>query len=172
MRNAISPSVNAGTAGPSAVKAILLAGLVAGTLDLSGAITLYAVILDRVTATRLLQSIASGVFGKRAYEGGVGMVICGVVFHYIIAFSFTIGYFLVYPYMPFLRKQRIISGILYGIFVWAFMNLLVLPLVMGRTPPLTFISIVRAAGLLICFIGIPVSLIAHKYYSARNRVLL
>src|ERR1051326_1618917 len=113
---------------PSALKTILLAGLVAGTLDMLAAITIYSLVMNKITILRLLQGIARGAFGDSAFEEGSSMAIAGLGFHFIIAFAFAIFYFLVFPYIPFLKKQRIISGLLYGIFVWCVMNLAVLPL--------------------------------------------
>jgi hypothetical protein len=51
-------------------KTILLAGFVAGTLDLLGAIIVYAILLKKITAEKLVRGIASGVFKKQAFSGG------------------------------------------------------------------------------------------------------
>ena len=56
---------------PTALKTILLAWLTAGCLDLLGAITVYSLIMQRVTTMRLLQGIARGALGNSAYEGGI-----------------------------------------------------------------------------------------------------
>src|SRR4030095_7988244 len=101
---------------PSALKTILLAWLTAGCLDLLASITVYSLLMQRVTTMRLLQGIARGALGNSAYEGGVATAMAGVGFHFIIAFFFTVFYFFIFPYVPFLKKQRIISGLLYGIF--------------------------------------------------------
>ncbi len=78
-------------------KTILLAGFVAGTLDLLGAIIVYAILLKKITAEKLVRGIASGVFKKQAFSGGTDMVLYGIAFHYLIAFVFTIFYFLIFP---------------------------------------------------------------------------
>src|SRR4030095_4030014 len=98
---------------PSALKTILLAWLTAGCLDLLAAITVYSLIMQRVTTIRLLQGIARGALGNSAYEGGVATALAGVGFHFIIAFCFTVFYFFIFPYIPLLKKQRIVSGLLY-----------------------------------------------------------
>src|SRR5215813_7863394 len=88
---------------PSKIKNILLTWLVAGTLDLSGAILVYSIIMQVVSVSRLLEGIASGIFGAAAFNGGA-MPFLGVLFHYTIALIWTIIYFTVYPYIPFLKK--------------------------------------------------------------------
>ena len=152
---------------PSALKTILLAWLTAGTLDLLGAITVYSLIMQRVTTMRLLQGIARGALGNQAYEGGVATALAGVGFHFIIAFCFTVFYFFIFPYIPFLKKQRIISGLLYGIFVWCVMNLAILPLLHIANIPTKWNSITRGAAILMLCIGLPISLIVSRYYMSK-----
>ncbi|MBA3647100.1 MAG: DUF1440 domain-containing protein [Chitinophagales bacterium] len=152
----------------SPLKTILTSGFLAGTLDLTTALVVYSVMLQKVTATRLLQSIASGVFGKTAYDGGSEMVIFGIVLHFMIAFSFAIFYFFIYPHIPFLKKQKIISGLLYGLFAWIIMNLIILPLVFSHLSVMTPNSIVIGATILMIMIGLPISIVTSKYYNAKS----
>lgn len=152
----------------SAIKTILLTGFVAGTLDMSAALTVYSLILSVVSPIRLLQSIASGVLGQEAFAGGAPTAFLGLLFHYVIAFSWTIFFFLVFPYIPFLRKQKIISGLLYGIFVWIMMNLVVLPLSRVNQQPFTLKGVLIGAGILMICIGLPISLLIHKHYASKN----
>jgi hypothetical protein len=154
---------------PSALKTILLAWLTAGCLDLLGAITVYSLIMQRVTTLRLLQGIARGALGNSAYEGGIATASAGVGFHFIIAFCFTIFYFFIFPYIPFLKKQRIISGLLYGIFAWCVMNLAVLPLLQIASIPTKWDSIIRGAVILMFCIGLPISLIVSRYYLVKEK---
>lgn len=154
---------------PSALKTILLAWLTAGCLDLLGAITVYSLIMQRVTTMRLLQGIARGALGNSVYEGGLATALAGVGFHFIVAFCFTIFYFFIFPYVPFLKKQRIVSGLLYGIFVWCAMNLAVLPLLHIAAIPTKWDSIVRGAVILMLCIGLPISLIVSWYYLLKEK---
>jgi len=154
---------------PSALKTILVAWLTAGCLDLLGAITVYSLIMQRVTTMRLLQGIARGALGNSAYEGGIATALAGVGFHFTIAFCFTVFYFFIFPYVPFLKKQRIISGLLYGIFVWCVMNLAVLPLLHIANIPMKWDSIIRGAVILMLCIGLPISLIVSRYYILKRK---
>jgi len=152
----------------SALKTILLAWFTAGCLDLLAAVTVYSFIMKRVTSQRLLQGIARGALGNSAYEGGTATALAGVGFHFIIAFCFTVFYFFIFPYIPFLKKQRVISGLLYGIFVWCVMNLAVLPLLSIAPVPAKLDSITRGALILMFCIGLPISLIVSRYYIQRK----
>jgi hypothetical protein len=151
----------------SAWKTILMAWLTAGCLDLLAAIIVYSLIMQRVTTMRLLKGIARGALGNTAYEGGIGTALAGVAFHFTIAFCFAVFYFFIFPYVPFLKKQKIISGLLYGIFVWCVMNLAILPLLKIAPVPTKWDSIVRGAVILMFCIGLPISLIVSGYYLSK-----
>ena len=146
------------------LKTIFLAGFTAGTLDVLAAITVYSFIMNRVTPTRLLQGIASGVFGSSAFEGSYGMALAGLAFHYMIAFCFTIFFFLIFPFVPFLKNQKVLGGLLYGIFAWCVMNLAVLPLLHIANIPTKWDGIARGAIILMFCIGLPISLVVNNYY--------
>lgn len=149
---------------PSATKTILLAWAIAGTADLLSALFVYTVVLHKTTVAGILESIASGVFGKSANGGGLSMQLYGVLLHYFIALCFTVFYFLIYPYIKSIGRYRILAGILYGAFVWCVMNLVVFKIVFGRTSTLTPDSIAIGAGILMVCIGMPLSFIISKYY--------
>ena len=147
---------------------IFLSGLIAGTLDILAAVIIYAVVLEKTTAIKILQSIASGVFKKEAYTGGPKMAWYGLGFHYLIAFIFAWFYFIIYPYLPFLKKNVILSGILYGILVWIIMNLIVLPIAFPLLPEKHFdFPLLLSILILIVCIGLPIASITRKYFSFR-----
>jgi hypothetical protein len=158
---------SAPTGSSSALKTILLSGFIAGSMDMLGAILVYSDIMRKVTVLQILQGIAAGVFGKTTVSNPAIMALIGLGFHYIIAFSFATGYFLVYPFIPFLHKQKIISGLLYGIFVWAVMNFVVVPMSNAYHAPFAWPSAIRAAVILMICIGLPVSLITSGYYKSK-----
>ena len=144
----------------SPLKTILLAGFTAGTLDILAAI----ILLGKMKPVPLLKYIASGVFGQEAFTGGDEMALFGLLFHYLIAFSFAIAYFLLFPHIPLFRKHKLLSGLLYGMVVWAVMNLVVVP--MSRVPrgPLTLETVFLGMAILVVCIGLPISFIVHRYY--------
>jgi hypothetical protein len=139
---------------------ILIAGLIAGTLDILAAI----VILAQGNAIGTLKYIASGAFGKAALEGGNEMVVWGAVFHYIIAICWTAAFILLYPKLKFLHWNKWLNAIAYGLVVQTLMSLVVLPL--SNVPPRTFSlwGVTENALILMFSIGLPAALAADWFY--------
>src|SRR6202043_2257248 len=80
------------------------------------------------TIMRLMQFIASGLLGRQAFQGGVPIAFLGLGLHFVIAFGLvTVFYFARGKVAP-LRTYPVPSGIIYGLTVFAVMNLIVLPL--------------------------------------------
>lgn len=104
-----------------------------------------------------------GFFGKDAISGGTPMAICSLVFHYIISFTFTLLFFLLCSKMLWLYKNKIIAGLLYGIFAWLIMNRIVIPL----SQPFNINQAIIAAVILMACIGLPISFIIGKYYDRK-----
>lgn len=148
-------------------KVILYAGIIAATLDILAAVLFF--ILDTgKNPVVVFDYIASGVFGKAALSGGAFVAVWGLLFHYVIALSFTVFFFIVYPQIKWLQYNKWFTSILYGLFVWLVMNMIVLPL--SNTPPSTFnlLKSIRAIIILIACIGLPLTIIAGKYYSVKQ----
>ena len=69
----------------AAARAILVTGLIVGTMDI---ISAFIIALSRgSTVTRLLQFIASGLLGPPAFQGGAATAILGLALHFFIAFT-------------------------------------------------------------------------------------
>jgi len=137
--------------------------LLTGTLDIASAIVKYYLEKGKDPAP-IFKFIASGVFGKEALSGGTLMIVWGIVFHFMIAFIFTLTLFLIYPRAAAWLKNKFIVGILYGIVIWTIMDRVVLPL--SNIPKTSFDPAKAgiAVLILICMIGLPVALIADHYY--------
>jgi hypothetical protein len=63
-----------------------------------------------------------------------------------------------------MSTNRVLTGILYGLFIWLVMNRIVLPLSNTPTIPFKLYKAVKAATILIVMIGIPLSFIMQKYF--------
>ncbi|OXB06338.1 DUF1440 domain-containing protein [Flavobacterium plurextorum] len=149
-------------------RTVLSSGLLAGTLDILAAILIYAVLLHKTTAEKILQSIASGIFKQEAYIGGSQMAVYGLLLHYFIAFAFAYFFFKIYPYFPFLQKNTVFSGVLYGLFVWIVMSLIVLPITFPKLPSKHFdFPLLLSILILIFCVGIPIAFITKKHYTYR-----
>ena len=105
---------------------ILLGALCLGTWDL-----LFARIYwnaEGINLVRVLQSIASGIYGSASRNGGMKTAIVGAVCHYFIALGMVLAYFLVSLRTRLLLRWPVRLGLAYVIFLYFFMNLVVLPL--------------------------------------------
>ncbi|MBS1921684.1 MAG: hypothetical protein JST17_15670 [Bacteroidetes bacterium] len=154
------------------IKSILITTLLAGSLDITAA-CISAYIVNGATPGRVLKYIASGAFGKSAFNGGYDMIAWGLLFHYIIAFSCTAVFFWFYPRLKFLSKNIFLNSILIALVAWAVTTLVVMPL--SELPPahFTVAGVARAIIVLIFCIGLPISWMARKYYRHNsNRVQL
>ena len=142
--------------------AILWASLLAGTLDILSALALNY----KIAPVKIFQFIASGVFGKAAFQGGIPMALWGALFHYLIASVCTVVLFLIYPKIILFAKDKIALGIAYGFIIWVIMNLMILPHtnIPGKVGHLTITTILTGTAALVVCIGIPVSLMADRYY--------
>jgi hypothetical protein len=113
-----------------ALLAILMAGLICGTLD-----GLSALALSGGRWMRLFQFIASGLLGPRSFNGGLATVALGIAAHYSIALGAAAVFLGVSRALPFMIEQALLCGVLFGVLVHVFMNFVVLPLsAVGRRP--------------------------------------
>lgn len=154
-------------ASKSLVKTILWAGLLVGTLDILCAFANAAI--NGVRPVRVLLYVASGVFGKAAFSGGAFTAICGLLFHFMIAYGCTIFFFWLYPRMKWMSKNNWVTGIVYALFVWIVTNLIIVPL--SNTPPGAF-HIERALlawAILIIAIGWPLAWIAQRFFYSKAK---
>lgn len=150
-------------------KTVLLTGLLAGTLDITAAyIDQY--IKTGHFADKMLYYIAGGALGlETSMKGGFWIGALGLFFHYFIAFSFTLLFFLLYPRLKFRSINKYLLALLYGPFVGACMTFIILPLT--QLPPGHF-NIKKAwIGWLILSVvlGLPNAIIASRYYRNKQR---
>lgn len=140
---------------------VLKSTLLVGTLDILAAAIQYYLKTGNGPAP-VLKFIASGVFGPEAFSEGGAMIFYGLLFHYMIAFSFTLFFFVISLIFPAILKATILTGIVYGVFVWIIMNLLVVPL--SNTPEADFqwLNAGIAMLILIVCVGLPLSFIASR----------
>jgi hypothetical protein len=149
---------------------LLMAGLLVGTLDILAA-SIQTLINGR-NPVGMLKFIASGVFGKAAFSESNEFAFYGLFFHYVIAMGWTVLFFTLFPKLKFLSKNKILTGFVYGVFVWVCMSRIVLPL--SSTPPLPFsiAGAIKSALILVVAIGLPLSFIASRYYSHGEEPLI
>jgi hypothetical protein len=153
-----------------AYKTIFKAGFIVGLLDILAACIQYMLQAGKSPAP-VLKFIASGVFGKAAFAGGGEMIFFGLLFHFIIAIAFAAFFFVVVSGVSFFEKNKIITGVLYGLFVWLVMNFVVLPLSNAPKLPLSFGGAVLSLVILIVCIGIPLSFLIQIRNSRAQTII-
>lgn len=108
-------------------KPIAVAALIAGVADL-----FYAFVhigsYYKLDAMQILQSIARGVLGPAASEGGWGSAMLGLVLEFVLTVIMAGVYIIAARHMSDLRRFWWIMGPAYGIVVMVVMYTVVLPL--------------------------------------------
>lgn len=143
----------------AAFKIIAKAALLVGTLDIPAASLQFYLQTGKSPFKPILLFIASGLFGKNSGLPEEILMTAGLLLYYCITTAFTLFFFLAIGRFTIANKQPLLVGIFYGVFVWAVMNLLVLPIT--NTRPFVFDAGKNAItmGILIVCIGIPLALI-------------
>ena len=114
-------------------RAIVCGGLVVGSLDAIDALVYFG--FRGASPSRIFQSIASGLLGRSAYDGGLGTVFLGVALHFFIAFSIVGWYYVASRGIRVMIRRPVLCGIGYGVLVYFFMNRVVIPLsAIGHLP--------------------------------------
>lgn len=147
-------------------KTILVAGLLAGTLDILAAVAWFLVAGGK-DPERVLLFIASGYFGKAAFAGGEQMAGMGLLFHYLIAFAFTCFYFIVYPVFPAVKKNVLAVAVVFGIFTWIVMNLVVIPFSKITSATFKPLNVSLGIVILILFFALPITVILKRHFEKK-----
>ncbi|RUL61388.1 hypothetical protein EKH79_17265 [Dyella dinghuensis] len=97
------------------------------TGDLIFACTYWHATYD-VPPARLIQNIASGLLGKRAFAGGENTVLLGVVLQYFMISLMVGTYYVTSRRIKALNAKPWLWGLLYGLVLYVTMNHVVVPL--------------------------------------------
>lgn len=154
---------------PSALAAILIGGAIAGACDITYAVGFWA--WRGVPATRVLQSVASGILGAPAFERGLPTAALGLLLHFLIALLWAAIFYALGRAMPSLIRHAVVSGIVYGAFIYAAMNLVILPL-SAFPRKVTFPPLVLVTGLFVhmFLIGLPIALASRRALKGKGLV--
>jgi hypothetical protein len=142
----------------SIIYPILLTGLLAATLDAVAAIVVY-----NAEPGSLFKFIASGAFGKEAFAGGDRMIVFGVVFHFLIALSWTVLYFVIHSRLRLGERNTLVVVAGYGIFIWVVMNLVVLRFSNIPQRPIDAAGAMKGVAILIITVSLPIVLAARRF---------
>jgi hypothetical protein len=144
-----------------AVFAILVGGLIAGAIDITYALGFSA--WRGVPPTRILQSVASGLLGSPAFQGGAATAALGLLLHFLLMLIIAAIFYFASTRLRFLLARPVLWGALYGFVVYWVMNLVVLPL-SAFPSAVKFVPIVVVTSLIVhAFgIGVPIALASRK----------
>jgi hypothetical protein len=129
----------------------LVGGCAAATLDIISAFMTFG--------PQVPKGIASGLVGASAAQGGAGIWLLGLALHFLILIVAAALYGIASWRWSFLRINWVLFGIYFGISIWLFMNLVVLPLSAFPKPVGPF----KVGGILtglishVVLVGLPIS---------------
>ena len=129
-------------------------------LDAIDAIVIFG--LRGSTPIRVFQGIASGWLGRASFAGGLPTAALGVLTHFFIAFAIVATYYAASRKIGLLRRRPLICGAIYGVAVYFFMNLVVIPLSAIGAVRFSWPLFVNGMLIHIFGIGIPSALFAAR----------
>lgn len=152
----------------NALETIAQAGFIVGVLDGLDAIVFFCWI-EGVPVVRLFQHIASGMLGKKSFEGGLATAFLGVGFHFLVATGAAATYYILALRFPELLKKPVLYGPIFGLGVYAFMYNVVIPLCAApKQPPASLSKIVNELIAHILFVGLPIALVVSRSLRSRR----
>jgi len=146
---------------PNAMLAVLWAGFACGVLDITAAFVVYG--FFGAKPVPLLQGIASGLMGPKAFQGGLATALLGLLCHFVIAFGAAAVYFVASRTIPMLVQHAVVSGVFYGVAVYFFMNRMVVPLSAAAKRPFSLKLMIVGVVIHIFCVGLPISLSVRRF---------
>ncbi len=144
------------------IPGILLGGISCAILD--GAASTIQFALRGVNPSRVWQGVASGLLGPESFRHGTRSAVLGLLCHFLIAMVAAMVFSLAIRYLPSLVRHYLLSGALYGVIVFLFMNLVVIPLSAMPKRPLTLSGVMTQVLIHIFCVGLPISLAASRFW--------
>lgn len=144
----------------SPLSRLVRAGLLTGLSDGLFACVLFIGFYGS-TFARIWQGVASTLLGPTSFQGGTRTVLTGLLMHFGVAFAWSALFLLLFERSAWLRRQvRPRGGVLkiaavYGPLVWVMMSLVVIPLLTGGSPSITYRWWIQLIGHF-PFVGLPI----------------
>lgn len=108
---------------PRILAAIAGAGLTAGVFDFT-----IACVESGKPPLFIGKAVATGWFGKAAFQGGLDVSLIGIASHFGIMLGFAAAFVLASVREPALRRWFLVAGPLWGAVVFDIMRFIVMPL--------------------------------------------
>jgi len=149
------------------LRPILLATLVAGTLDILAA-TILSLIFGRGPMA-MLRFVASGPFPPATEWGAAGSAL-GLAVHFTLMAIMVTIYMIAADRRPALRAKPLQWGVIYGLITYVVMNLVVVPLRFEGAFPPSPRGVLTQLFCHIVLVGMPIAYIAARYLRGRNAI--
>jgi hypothetical protein len=103
------------------------------------------------------------LLGPKAFSGGLATALLGLLCHFLIAFGAAAVFLMASQALGFLIEHAIVSGVLYGVAVYFFMNRIVLSLSAAGKRPFSFQQMIIGVVIHIFCVGLPISLSVRRF---------
>jgi hypothetical protein len=143
------------------LRAILVSGTLSAILDGLCVTALYY--SQSVPPIRLWQNVASSVLGKSSFEHGWYSGALGLLLHCAVAFTASSVFVLLAQKVTSLLTHPFASGAIFGLIVFAVMNLVIIPLSRMPKRSIALSGILIQVVMHIVLVGIPIAL-ATRFY--------
>lgn len=107
----------------SLLAAIVLGGLVAGTIDIGA-----AALISMRGIVFILHAIAGGLLGAESFRGGAGSAVMGRLLQWAMSLVIAAIFVLASSRIGLLKRMWVACGLAYGVGIFAVMNYVVVPL--------------------------------------------
>ena len=143
--------------------AIVLGGVVAGTLDIGA-----AALINWASPALILRFVASGLLGKTAQDGGAAIALLGYGVQIAMSLIIAAIYVGASHRLAWLRERWIAAGLAFGVVVFLVMNFVVMPLsALARWPHFTVASFAWNMLAMLVF-GVIIAYFARDTTATRN----
>jgi hypothetical protein len=105
------------------LRAILLGGIVAGTIDIGA-----ACLISGRDVIYILHAVAGGLLAKASFEGGMPTAVLGAFLQEAMSILIAAIYVAVSRFTPTFLHRWVLGGVLYGTLTFIVMNYVVVPL--------------------------------------------
>jgi uncharacterized membrane protein YagU involved in acid resistance len=129
------------------VRAIIIGGFLAGTLDIGA-----ASLINQVSPLIILRVIARGLLGKSAMQGGLPVSALGMGLQWTMSLLIAAIYALGTRWAAVFDRLWVLSGLAFGVGVFVVMEFVVVPLsAIGHAPHFTALSLAENLTAMLVF---------------------
>jgi hypothetical protein len=141
----------------STLGGILLAGFIAGTIDIGA-----AALINAASIAVILKAIASGILGSASFEQGIEAEVLGLLLQWAMSILIAAIFMISASWVDMLKRRWLAAGLAYGVVVFFVMNYAVVPLsAIGRAPHFTLLRFIANLLAMLLF-GVIISFVARS----------